>query len=252
MSISLENQTPLARYRWLALAFAMTYPTLLTWIYFTALKDSPGAWQQAAFGIGKLIQFGFPAFWIFVIERRRFAIALPTTRGIGTAFALGAFEIAAGLALYFIWLKPAGVFAGPLQEMLLKLRSFGLDSRVGFCVLTIGYSLVHSWLEEYYWRWFVLRELDRSTNEPANSQRTLAILISSLAFAAHHVLVLAGYFGWASPWTYLLSAFVAVGGGLFGWLYLHSKSLYAAWLAHALADAVIFLIGFDLLAGLLR
>jgi membrane protease YdiL (CAAX protease family) len=252
MTISLEQQTPLARYRWLALAFAMTYPTLLTWIYFTALKDSPGAWQQAAFGIGKFIQFGFPAFWVFVVERRSFSLEMPTSRGMGIALALGVFEITAGLALYFVWLKPAGVFAGPLQEMLLKLRSFGLDSRVGFFTLGIGYSLVHSWLEEYYWRWFVLGELNGPANENANSHRTRAILISSLAFAAHHVLVLAGYFGWASPWTYLLSAFVAIGGGLFGWLYLHSKSLYAAWLAHALADAVIFLIGYDLLAGVLQ
>jgi membrane protease YdiL (CAAX protease family) len=243
--------SPLARYRWFALLFAMTYPTLLTWIYFTALKDSPGAWQQAAFGVVKFVQFAFPAFWVFVIERRQFVLTRPTTRGLGLALLLGIFEIAAGLALYFIWLKPGGVFAGPLQEMLLKLRGFGLDSRAGFVMLAVAYSLVHSWLEEYYWRWFVLRELSEVTNEQANSRRTRPLLISSLAFAAHHVIVLAGYFGWASPWTYLLSAFVAIGGGLFGWLYLHSKSIYAAWLAHAMADAVIFLIGWDLLAGLL-
>lgn len=247
-----EKQSPLARYRVIALIFAMTYPTLLTWIYFTALKDSPGAWQQAAFGIGKFIQFAFPAFWVFVIQRRSLSLRWPTSHGWGVAFALGVFEVSAGLALYFIWLKPAGIFAEPLKEMVQKLRGFGLDSRVGFFALAIGYSLVHSWLEEYYWRWFVLRELDGRANEKAKSQRTRAILISSLAFAAHHVLVLAGYFGWYSPWTYLLSAFVAVGGGLFGWLYLRSKSLYAAWLAHALADAVIFLIGYDLLAGVLR
>jgi membrane protease YdiL (CAAX protease family) len=249
---ALEQQSPFARYRLFALIFAMTYPTLLTWIYFTALKDSPGAWQQAAFGIGKFIQFAFPAFWVFVVERRRFALERPTSRGLGLALLLGVFEITAGLALYFVWLKPAGVFAGPLQEMLLKLRAFGLDSRIGFVVLAVGYSLVHSWLEEYYWRWFVLRELTNPDSEQANTHHTRALLISSVAFAAHHVLVLAGYFGWASPWTYLLSVFVAVGGGLFGWLYLRSKSIYAAWLAHALADAVIFLIGYDLLAGSLQ
>ncbi len=251
MTPALENQSPPAIGRRCALLLAMTYPTLLTWIYFTALKDSPGAWQQAAFGIGKLIQFAFPALWVFVIERRQFSLERPSTRGLAWACALGIFEIAAGYTLYFAWLKQAGVFAGPLQEMLLKLRGFGLDSRAGYVALAVGYSLVHSWLEEFYWRWFVLRELT-VTSDSKKSNHAQALLISSLAFAAHHVLVLAGYFGWASPWTYFLTLFVAVGGALFGFLYLQSRSLYAAWLAHALADAVIFLIGWDLVAGALR
>lgn len=243
-------KSPSPAAQWTAVIFAMTYPTFLTWVYFTALKDSPGAWQQAAFGIGKLIQFGFPAFWVFAVKRRKFTLAAPAARGWWLALPLGIFEIAAGLALYFIWLKPAGVFAGPVQEMLLKLRGFGLDSRTGFVVLALAYCLVHSWLEEYYWRWFVLKEL--LGPEPiAAPRQTWALVISSLAFAAHHVLVLAGYFQWTSPWTYILSAFVAIGGLLFGWLYLHCRSLYPAWLAHAFADAVIFLIGWDLLAGLL-
>ena len=50
----------------------------------------------------------------------------------------------------------------------------------------------------------------------------------------------------------VINAIILGCGALFGWLYLHSKSLYAAWLALAVADAVIFLIGYDLLAGLLR
>jgi membrane protease YdiL (CAAX protease family) len=247
----LENPSQLARYRFAALLFAMTYPTFLTWIYFTALKDSPGIWQQIAFGVGKLVQFGFPAFWVFVVERRMLTGQSFTTRGLGLALLLGIFEIAAGIALYYVWLKPAGMFAGPQQEMLLKLRGFGLESLSGFIVLAVVYSLVHSWMEEYYWRWFVFRELSGERFE-AKQLPIRALVISSLAFAAHHVVVLAGYFQWDSPWTYILSAFVAIGGGLFGWLYWHSRSLYAAWLAHALADAVIFLIGYDLLAAALR
>ena len=248
----MPDSLPIAtRYRTAALLFAMTYPTILTWIYFTALKDSPGSWQQAAFAIGKLIQFGFPAFWIFVVERRRFTGHAFTTRGFGLAIGLGMFEIVAGFALYFLYLKPTGVFAGPLQAMLVKLKDFGLDTLPAYIALTISYSLVHSWMEEYYWRWFVFRELsDKDFEKPSLPIR--ALIISSLAFAAHHVVVLAGYFQWNSPWTYLLSAIVAIGGGLFGWLYWHSRSLYAAWLAHAFADAVIFLIGYDLVAASLR
>lgn len=243
-----------ARFRLAAVLFAMTYPSLLTWIYFTALNDSSGPWQRAAFGIGKLIQFGFPVVWVFLIERRRFAVNQPSTRGLAFALAFGIFELAAGFAIYSLWLKPAGIFVAPLQEMLAKLHGFGLDSRLGYIALGTGYSVIHSWMEEYYWRWYVLhelREFDRSTAEPVQLP-VRALLISSVAFAAHHVIVLAGYFGWASPWTYVFTSAVAIGGVVFGWLYLNSRSLYAAWLAHAFADAAIFLIGYDLVAGSLR
>lgn len=242
------------RFRLAAVIFAMIYPSLLTWVYFTALKDFPGPWQQAAFGIGKLIQFGFPAVWVFLIERRRFALNKPSTHSLGIALTFGLFELAAGFAVYALWLKPTGVFVEPLQEMLAKLQGFGLDSRIGLIVLAVGYSLVHSWMEEYYWRWYVLHELrERERSDPDDVPLPArALLISSIAFAAHHVIVLAGYFGWASPWTYVFTGAVAVGGLVFGWLYIRSRSIYAPWLAHAFADAVIFLIGYDLLAGSLK
>jgi hypothetical protein len=35
------------RFRLAAVIFAMTYPSLLTWIYFTALNDSSGPWHSA-------------------------------------------------------------------------------------------------------------------------------------------------------------------------------------------------------------
>ncbi|WP_425615995.1 CPBP family intramembrane glutamic endopeptidase [Anatilimnocola sp. NA78] len=251
--------TPTSRANIAALLFAMTYPTLLTWIYFTLLKDSPGTYQQAAFGVGKVIQFGFPAFWVFCVLRRPLTIPRPISRGLSVALIVGVLQLVAGLAVYQFWLKPSGLFAAPMQEMLAKLRGFGLDSRVGFVILAVGYSVIHSWLEEYYWRWFVFNELRPSIERAADSTSSeftpatiRAIIISSLAFAAHHVLVLAGYFRWDSPWTYILSACVAAGGAIFAWLYVRSRSLYAPWLAHACADAVIFLIGFDLLGGQLK
>ena len=244
-----------ARFRLAAVVFAITYPTLLTWVYFTALNDSSGPWQRAAFGIGKLIQFGFPAIWVFLVERRRLALNQPTTRGLVIALGFGIFELAAGFAIYSLWLKPAGIFVEPLKEMLAKLQGFGLDSRLGYIVLAVGYSVVHSWMEEYYWRWFVLNEL-RGTEQLADLDSrplpVLALIISSLAFAAHHVIVLAGYFGWTSLWTYVFTAAVAFGGVIFGWLYIRSRSIYAPWLAHAFADATIFLIGYDLVAASLK
>ena len=106
--------------------------------------------------------------------------------------------------------------------------------------------LAHSLLEEYYWRWFVFGQLYK------NWSLSLAILVSSVGFMAHHVVLLATFFGWGSPLTYLFSFGVAIGGAFWAWLYASSRSLLGPWLSHMLVDVAIFLIGYDLVRGLFR
>jgi membrane protease YdiL (CAAX protease family) len=110
----------------------------------------------------------------------------------------------------------------------------------------VFYSIAHSLLEEYYWRWFVFSQLRRLI------PLAPAIVVSALGFTAHHVLVLAHYFGWTSPLTLLFSASVAVGGAFWAWLYERTGSLLGPWLSHLVIDAGIFFIGFKLVAGTLH
>ncbi len=63
---------------------------------------------------------------------------------------------------------------------------------------------------------------------------------------AHHVILLASYFGWTSPITYVFSGGVAIGGVVWAFLYEYSGSLLGPWLSHALIDAAIFTVGYDL------
>ena len=79
-----------------------------------------------------------------------------------------------------------------------------------------------------------------------------AAVVSSVAFMAHHVILLGFYFGWTTPWTYLFSVAVAIGGLVWAWLYQRSGSIVAAWLSHLVVDAGIFLVGYDVVRGLLR
>jgi membrane protease YdiL (CAAX protease family) len=95
-------------------------------------------------------------------------------------------------------------------------------------------------LEEYYWRWFVFARLRKLTTLPN------AIVISSLGFMAHHVIVLSHYFGGLSFLSCFFSLGVAIGGVVWSWLYARTHSLWGSWLSHALVDAGIFLVGFDL------
>jgi membrane protease YdiL (CAAX protease family) len=66
---------------------------------------------------------------------------------------------------------------------------------------------------------------------------------------AHHVLVLAWYFGWTSWATWLFSVSVAIGGVVWCWIYQRSGSLVGPWLSHLLIDAAIFTIGYDMVHG---
>jgi len=227
---------------WSALVFALVFPTVLTWVYFIALADSESWMQKGAYGIGKVIQFAFPLVFVLLVRKERLQFRGLDTSGLVLAVGFGLLVGGTMLALYHCWLKPAGFFAGVIPEVKEKLKGFEITSLAAYALLAAFYSLVHSLLEEYYWRWFVFGRLRNLTPLSA------AVAISSVGFAAHHVLVLAKYFGWDSPATWLFSAGVAIGGVVWAVVYQRNKSLLGPWLSHLLVDAAIFAIGYDLMA----
>ena len=97
-------------------------------------------------------------------------------------------------------------------------------------------------MEEYYWRWYVFGQGRKIINVPT------AIIVSSLGFMAHHVIVLSVYFGLFSFPTIFFSLSIAVGGAIWAWLYQKTGSLYGPWISHIFADIGIFWIGWDLIA----
>ena len=248
-----------------AVLVGMVFPTLVTWLYFVALRHCPSAVQQTAYARGKSLQFAFPLLWVFVLRPRWLrgnnagggqqtpvasssARAMPRPArlaGIVQGLAFGAVIFAAILSGWHVWLQPAGFMASATAAMAQKVSAFGVTSPAGFAAMAIFYALVHSFLEEYYWRWFVFGQLQRLLPLPA------AIVLSSLAFTVHHVIVLAAYFGWRSPATLIFSLGVAAGGAVWAWIYHRSGSLLGPWLSHALVDAAIFAVGYQLLRGVL-
>ncbi len=222
------------------LAVALTLPTLVTWLYFVALADAPTSAQQAAYGIGKVVQFALPVVWVWLVLRRKPRVERASASSVALGVAFGLAIMAAMAGLYHFGLKPAGLFEGPTHEVRDKVKAFGIHSAASYIALAAFYSLAHSLLEEYYWRWFVFGHCCRGLSLP------LAIGLSSVGFAAHHVLVLGTYFGYGSPLTWLFTAGIVIGGAFWAWLYRHSGSLLGPWLSHALVDAAIFVIGWDL------
>lgn len=223
------------------IAVALAVPTLVTMVYFVLLDGSPALLQQGAYLAGKIIQFGLPAVWVIRLAKDTNRVGWPRAKGLFAGLALGGLIALAMAGLYLGWLRPSGFFTSALPVIRGKVSGIGIEAPGKYLAVSVFYSLIHSGLEEYYWRWFVFGALRTRTRFAP------AAALSSLGFMAHHVLVLALYFGWANPATWLLSVSVAIGGLLWAALYERTSSLAGPWLSHLMVDAAIFAIGYDLL-----
>jgi membrane protease YdiL (CAAX protease family) len=230
------------------LAIALLLPTVVTLLYFVILTSAPAAIQQTAYAVGKSIQFALPAVWIYLVRRERFEWIRPTRSGLLPNVLFGGAVVVLMMGLYHLWLNPSGYLAPGSdagEEVLDKVQGFGVANVGNYAALAAFYAIIHSGLEEYYWRWFVFGGLRRMM--PLRS----AIALSSAGFMLHHVILLGTYFDWALLPTALFSLAVGIGGIVWAWLYHRSGSVFGPWIGHLLIDAGIFLVGYDLVHGAL-
>lgn len=233
-----SDQPPLTRADWAAVAAALAFPTLATWLYFIALAGSPA--MRTAYGVTKLLQFSFPLVWVVLWQRRRMRLSGPAPADVGIGLALGLIVLAGMLALYYGFLKASPAMAQTPAQAAQKLAEFKIDAPLRFLGFAVFLSLLHSLLEEYYWRWFVFGQLSRG------APFFVAAIVSSLGFMAHHVLVIGEYFPGRGAYVAFLSLCVAVGGFLWAWLYRRTGSLYGPWASHLVVDAGLMWLGYDL------
>ncbi len=226
-----------------AVVFALAFPSLATFVYFTLLADAPLLTQYFVYSSLKLAQFGFPLFWVLAIQKRRLEFHLPTSEGLVPGIAFGVAAMIGTWTLYQLVLLPSGLMEESRAPIAAKITGFGVATLASYIALATFYSVIHSFLEEYYWRWFVFAELSELT------KLNPAILISSLGFMAHHVIVVGTFFGFASPVGWLLSISVAIGGAVWAWMYHRWGSLYPIWIGHFFVDAAIFWVGYDLVGS---
>jgi len=238
-----EPMKTVSRADYLAVTFALVFPTIITVAYFILAAGYPAIIQQTTYSLGKLLQFTFPLVWVCAIQRHKPCWTKPAANDLGLGTAFGLLVGAVIVGGYFFVLKPAGTLGVASAAMQEKLAGAGIEGVVPFVALGVFYSLGHALLEEYYWRWFTFGQLRRL------APLGVAIFVSSAGFMAHHVLVLAWYFGWFTLVTILFSLSVAVGGAVWAWMYQRSGSLWGVWLSHLLVDAAIFIVGYDLVFG---
>ncbi len=248
--MNLPSQDPKSvgsKYDFFVLWFAILFPSAVTYVYFNLLADSVASLQQSAYGVGKTLQFGLPVVWVWLFFRYRLSFWKTSDQasdqvkrkpGLGLGIGFGVLVAASMVVLFWLVIGPseAGVrLTGMVKE---KIDSMGLASVGTYAAMGVFYTVFHSFMEEYYWRWFVYDLSKRFYS------RTIANVLSSVGFAAHHVIVLAFFFGWDSPWTYLISVSIAVGGVVWAWMYERDGTLWSAWVSHAIVDAGIFTLGY--------
>ncbi len=237
----MPDQSVRRRQQLIGLVCALVFPSLMTWVYFVVLAGRREA--GVAYTLGKLVQFGLPCIWLRWVEGRWFRPAAPSSKGLVVASLFGAFVAGLMLILYFMGLRGSDTLAGAANEIREKLDPFGLATPIGFLALAAFYCIAHSFLEEYYWRWFVFGRL-RELSPPA-----FAVLISSLGFMAHHVILVYRFIGGSWGAVLLFSLCVAAGGAVWAWIYHRHGSLYGPWWSHGMVDVGLMVIGYDLLWG---
>lgn len=228
------------------LAVALFYPALMAWLYFVVLANEGAGRNPAvlvAFAVGKCFQFVLPVIAVALLDRAHLRPRRPTLRGMALGIGFGVIVAVGMLALYYGWLKHSSLASGTPEKVRGKLRELGFDSVEGFVLLASFIAIGHSLLEEYYWRWFAFGQLKRFV------PFSLAVVVSSLGFMLHHIIVLAVYFPGMKAFTMVVIPFslcVATGGGIWAWIYDRTGSFYAAWASHCLIDATIMIVGFDM------
>jgi len=240
-----EGPTGGAHWELAAVLFTMFFPTAAAWLYFVVYADR--AWMPALYAATKVAQFSLPILLVFLFRRRGPATTGRSRGGWGLGLGTGVGMAAGLLLVYLVALRGGELASSAAPRIAARVEAIGAGSPARFLALTLFLSFLHSFLEEYYWRWFVFGQLRRWLPGRAS------LIVSSLAFMSHHVIIVYSFVGFGRLWwaTVLGSLAVAAAGAVWAWLYTRTGSLAAPWVSHVLVDLAVMGIGYELASGLL-
>ena len=220
------------RRAWIALGLLVPAPTLGA---LAAFVVAPGPIGQAVYALCKLWILVLPLVWHFAVERGRLSRSplarQVRARALGEGLLLGAafagVVLAANALVGEQWLDPE-----MLRDVLTRA---GLTTPARYFAMALYIALANSLLEEYVWRWFAFRQVERLVGP------RLAVPLAASFFTLHHVLVFAVQLGTQLAIAGSIAVFVA--GCLWSWLYARWRSIWPGWLCHALVDGAGFTVG---------
>ncbi len=250
----MSESLAISRRPWWPIVLAAAAPTLATVLYLHTTTST--SLIQILYFASKVLIFSFPAAWWLIAERRTRAVSF-SSRGLTDGENVAQFErprelklaargdialgvcsgalIGASLWCVYLVLFRDLIDADVLAE---RVRQFGMYEH--FLLYMMFLSIINSGLEEYYWRWFVFGRLRAKLGAPA------AVVLSSLAFAAHHFVALHEFLG--SAWLAgLFSLGIAVGGAVWACHYHRTGRLRGVWVSHCIVDVAALSICYHIL-----
>lgn len=222
---------------YLALAPALLLPTLAALFYFVLFKEASIA--KPIYIATKIFTVLWPVLATLVIFRQRLSLSegkIANHRGSILPGLLTGFAI---LGLMVIWMNSPlrGIIMEGGPEVRSKVRSLGfLDHFIPFAMFI---TLMHSFIEEFYWRWFVYGNLRKILSLP------VAHGLAAITFAAHHLVVTCQYYPFA--FALFLAFCVAIGGLIWSLLFQRYHSLVGPWLSHLVVDAGLMWVGHQMI-----
>jgi uncharacterized protein len=103
-------------------------------------------------------------------------------------------------------------------------------------------ALINPFLEEYFWRGFIFRNLAKYA--PGPRWKVIVLWLAGLLFALHHTIIIQGWFVW---WQWVIvTVFLALVGVMFNWLYTKSGSILIGLMVHMAADIMLAIVGLSL------
>ncbi len=147
---------------------------------------------------------------------------------------VGAIMVAIMLTVYYAYMRPRI----DSSKVLARLSAFNF--RDHYWVLVVYLSFFNSFIEEYYWRGFILAEL----RSRISGMLPLCI-ISGVLFGLHHLVATLDMFPW--PVIIVATGGSAITGGVWAWMRLRGDSIFDCYISHILADFGLMWIGYDLM-----
>lgn len=212
-----------------ALALLLPAPTLGVLV---SIVWWPGTGGQAFYFAMKLWLLALPAAWRLAVERKPVSLSPPRQGGFGVGIGLGLLISAIIIGGYYA-LGRGLVDPDMLQA---AVAGNGLDQPARYFALAAYLTLANALMEEYVWRWFVYEKF-RDVGAPA----AVAVVLAAAGFTLHHVVALKAQFGWGI--TLLGSLGVFIGGLTWSGLYARYRSVWPAYVSHAIVDIAVFYVG---------
>lgn len=218
------------RSTWISLLLLLPAPTI--GVLFGLILMPETSTGKGVFIFSKLWILLLPALWFFFVESGRMPRGKTGKGGFRTGWISG-LAISAFVISAYLLLGHRLIDSDVVRNMAFGI---GLDRKVVYLGASLYWICINSVLEEYVWRWFVVRQCAKLMKPAA------AISVSAVGFTLHHILAMQVYF---SPGVTAACALcILFAGMLWSWMFLRYKTIWPGWLSHALVDIAVFGIGY--------